>query len=198
MVRIAAGRFRGRRLHVPAGRVVRPTADRVKVCIFDILQAIVAGARVLDAYAGAGGLGLEALSRGARSVVLVERDPSALAALRRNIEHLGVALEAEVVRGDALRYLAIPHPEPFDLVLADPPYVSGAEDAVLVATGGAALRDGGCLVLQHRRRWSAPEAPPGLRAWRSKRFGDTVVDFFIREEAERGSDRPDGPLSRHV
>src|SRR5262245_8730767 len=128
MVRIAAGRFRGRRLHVPAGQAVRPTLDRVKVCIFDVLQGQLAGARVLDAYAGAGGVGLEALSRGARVVVLVEHDPTAVATLRRNVQHLGVEREVEVVRGDALRYLAGPHAEPFDLVLADPPYVAGAED----------------------------------------------------------------------
>jgi len=198
MVRIVAGRFRGRRLHVPAGLAVRPTGDRVKVWIFDVLQGFVPGTRVVDLYAGAGGLGLEALSRGARQVVLVERDAHALAAVRRNLEQLGVHDEVEVVRGDAMGYLAGPHVEPFDLVLADPPYASGAEDALIDAVRGPALQTGGCFVLQHDRRWAATDAVPGLRHWRSKRFGVTVVDLFFREEETRGTRTTDGPVSRDL
>jgi 16S rRNA (guanine966-N2)-methyltransferase len=197
VVRIVAGRFRGRRLQVPAGLEVRPTGDRVKVALFDTLQAEVRGGRVVDLYAGSGALGLEALSRGARHVVLVERAAAALEALESNIALLGVASEVEVVRGDALRYLGQPHAAPFDLVLADPPYADGQEAALVAAVPGA-LRSGGSFVLQHTRRWPAPPRPPGLLMWRTRRFGDTVVDFYCREEDALGDEGAHGALPGHV
>jgi 16S rRNA (guanine966-N2)-methyltransferase len=181
MLRLIAGRFRGRRLATVPGTTVRPTADAMRETVFNVLQAEVADAAVLDLYAGTGALGLEALSRGARRVVLVERDRRALLALRRNVAALGVQAGVEVVAADALGYLGGPHPEPFDLVLADPPYAVAAEAAVL-AGAAPALRPGGVLVLQHPRRFAAPPDPAGFRTWRSKRFGDTVIDFFVREE----------------
>jgi len=190
MLRIVTGRFRGRRLRSVPGREVRPTADRVKESIYNILQTEVAGARVLDLYAGSGNLGLEALSRGARAVVLVERAPAALGVLRQNLEALGVQDEVEVVRGDVLRYLAGGQASPFDIILADPPYDAGAEPELLRALPGTALRPGGWLVLQHSRRWLAPEVAGDLRQVRSKRFGDTVVDFFRREEEDHDTAGP--------
>ena len=199
MLRIVAGRFRGRRLLCPPGLDVRPTADRVKETLYNVLQPDLPGASVLDLYAGTGNLGLEALSRGAGRVVLVERAPAALAILRRNLDALGARGQVEVVRGDALRYLARGDLQPFDIVVADPPYDSGAEDAVLRGVCGAALRPGGWFVLQHARRWRAPAALEDLRHARSKRFGDTVVDFFARQEVGSGSQHPsDGPVSGHV
>lgn len=177
MLRIMAGRFRGRRLHTLPGLAVRPTSERVKACIFDVLQDLVPGARVADLYAGSGNLGLEALSRGARAVVLVERQALALGVLQRNLAALGVASEVEVVRGDALGYLAGPPAEPFDVVLADPPYAAGAASALL-ARVGMALRPGGWFALQHGARETAP-APAGLCHYAARRFGATVVDFFF-------------------
>jgi 16S rRNA (guanine966-N2)-methyltransferase len=198
MLRIIAGRYRGRRLYTPPGLQVRPTADRVKACIFDVLQDVLEGARVADLYAGTGNLGFEALSRGARQVVLVERERTALEALRRNLAALGVEGEVEVVRGDALRYLAGPHPEPFDLVLADPPYAAGL-GADLLAVAGAALRPRGWFVLQQACRAAVTAAPAGLRVWRPRRFGDTRIDFFCREEdGLDASGAPDGALPGDV
>jgi 16S rRNA (guanine(966)-N(2))-methyltransferase RsmD len=181
MLRIVAGKWRGRRLHTVPGRQVRPTADRVKESLYNVLQGRVEGGRVLDLYAGSGNLGLEALSRGARRAVLVERDAGALAVLRRNVAALAAQDETDVVHADALRYLASRHPEPFDLILADPPYDAGVEAVLLGAARGPLLGPGGCFVLQHSRRWTAPRDLPDLALWRSKRFGDTVVDFFVRE-----------------
>jgi 16S rRNA (guanine966-N2)-methyltransferase len=164
----------------------------VKVVVFDVLGTRVRGARVLDLYSGSGALGLEALSRGARHVVMVEQSAPALAALRRNVAALDASGEVEVVRADALRYLASSHAAAFDLVLADPPYAAGVEDALLAAVP-AALGPGGCLVLQHARQWHAPTTSGPLAVWQSKRFGDTVVDFYL-EEATGGDEGAHGPL----
>jgi 16S rRNA (guanine(966)-N(2))-methyltransferase RsmD len=143
-------------------------------------------------YAGTGSLGLEALSRGARRVVFVECDRAAIDVLRRNIAHLGVAGEAEVVAADALRYLAKPHEPAFDLVLADPPYAAGAEARIL-EHAARVLVPGGVLVLQHGAAWTSPDAVSGWERWRPRRFGDTVIDFFARRETGDGG--TDGAVS---
>jgi 16S rRNA (guanine966-N2)-methyltransferase len=119
-MRVVAGAFKGRRLQTPRGSGTRPTADRVREALFSVLGDV-SGASVLDLYAGSGALGIEALSRGAASATFVERDPRALASLRRNLEAVGS--EAEVRRQDVLRYLASAAGT-FDLVFIDPPYDS--------------------------------------------------------------------------
>ena len=103
-MRVVAGTYGGRRLRAPRGSRTRPTADRVREALFSMLGDL-AGARVLDLYAGSGALGIEALSRGAESAVFVDRDPAAVAAITRNLDDLGVA-GAEVVRRDAVAFLA--------------------------------------------------------------------------------------------
>src|SRR5262245_27934800 len=150
MLRITAGRFRGRRLHGPRGDWLRPTADRVKQSIYNVLQDLVPGARVLDLCAGTGNLGLEAWSRGAAEVVLVEREPRALALIERNRRALEPSEQVQVVRDDAVRFLAAAHPGRFDLVLADPPYDAGMEEALLRALGPS---QPSWFVLQHGRAW---------------------------------------------
>jgi len=198
MLRIVAGRFRGRRLHGPRGDWLRPTADRAKESLYNVLQAWFPGARVLDLFAGSGNLGLEALSRGAARVVLVDSASRALQLIERNVRLLGVQGEVEVVAADALSYLRALPARSFDLILADPPYDAGLEDALLAALPAAAVGAGGCFVLQHRRTWRLRP----LARWRlerSKRFGDTVLDFLVREEAAHGGpSQPGGALPGHV
>lgn len=120
-MRVVAGIHKGRRLVAPPGRDTRPTSDRVREALFQILGSL-EGERVLDLFAGSGALAIEALSRGAASAVLVERDPRAVAAIRRNLEPLGA--DAEVRRMDALLFLRTYEGEPFSLVFVDPPYSS--------------------------------------------------------------------------
>ena len=120
-MRIVAWRYRGRRLHAPSGTDVRPTSDRVREAVFSILGDI-EGLRVLDLFAGSGALGVEALSRGAAGVTLVESDRRAIEAIRRNLEPLAGAA-AEVVRSDALAWLS-GRRDTYDLVFLDPPYSS--------------------------------------------------------------------------
>jgi 16S rRNA (guanine966-N2)-methyltransferase len=134
-VRVIAGEFKGRRLHTARGTRTRPTADRVREALFSMLGDV-AGARVLDLYAGSGALGIEALSRGAASAVFVERDQRALAPLRRNLDAVGA--DAEVRRQDVLRFLASPEGT-FDLVFCDPPYDDAPRVAALLSEGLPAM-----------------------------------------------------------
>ncbi|NNG17185.1 MAG: 16S rRNA (guanine(966)-N(2))-methyltransferase RsmD [Gemmatimonadales bacterium] len=121
-MRIIAGTFRGRRLEAPRGPRVRPTSGRVREAWMNILRDHLAGARVLDLFAGSGALGLEALSRGAASITCVERGTTALAALRANIAQLGVEGHVTIHRGDSLDFVSGLGPNAYDVVLADPPY----------------------------------------------------------------------------
>jgi 16S rRNA (guanine966-N2)-methyltransferase len=127
-MRIIAGRWRGRTLEAPAGIGTRPTADRVRETLFSMLSSRLGSFEdllVADLFAGSGGLGFEALSRGAASVTFVENDAKAVDAIRRNAATLGV--EPKLLAGSAL---ALPRAEPFDLVFADPPYAAGTGTAV--------------------------------------------------------------------
>jgi 16S rRNA (guanine966-N2)-methyltransferase len=162
-VRIIAGRWRGRVLAAPPGNVTRPTAERVRQAIFDMLwhapwggRARLDGARVLDAFAGTGAMGLEALSRGADTAVFLERDPAALAALRANIAGCKAAERCRVIAGDALRPPRAT--AACDLVFLDPPYAAGAVEAALVAlTGAGWMAAGGLVVAEYG---AAPAGPP--------------------------------------
>jgi 16S rRNA (guanine966-N2)-methyltransferase len=123
-VRVIAGAYKGRQLRTPAGISTRPTADRVREALFSILGRL-DGERVLDLYAGSGALGIEALSRGAGEAVFVDSDQRAVAAIRRNLEAIGV--EAPVQRRDALAFLRDASERPYDLVFLDPPYSSASQ-----------------------------------------------------------------------
>ena len=120
-MRVVAGEFKGRRLHAPRGRRTRPTADRVREALFSILGDV-EGLRMLDLFAGSGALGIEALSRGAAEAVFVDSDARAVAAIRRNLDAVGVP--AAVQRGDALAFAASAAGDGYDLIFVDPPYDS--------------------------------------------------------------------------
>jgi 16S rRNA (guanine966-N2)-methyltransferase len=234
VLRIVSGRFRGRKLVTPQAQGVRPTADRMKESVFNILQGRLPGARVLDLYAGAGNLGLEAASRGAHQIVFVERNTAALRALRKNLAALGLsgnnprqaanpALElaagqaastvngkaagadsrqdsgraskptpaqetVEVIAGDAIRFLQKHRGDPFDLILADPPYDAALEEEFLAALCQAHVVPGGVVVFQHRSDWCLETAPEGFEVQRSRPFGKTVIDFLQRQDGREESD----------
>lgn len=180
MTRIIAGRARGRRLRVPADGT-RPTSDRVREALFSSLESVVrlSGSRVLDLYAGSGALGLEALSRGAAHVVLVDDARSAVAAMRGNARAVGLA-GAEIRRADAMQYLRRADGE-FDLVLADPPYdLPDAEVVGLLAMlAGGWLARGAVVVLERGARGPEVPWPQGYGdTWR-REFGDTRVQRAV-------------------
>ncbi|MDR7133945.1 16S rRNA (guanine966-N2)-methyltransferase [Lysobacter niastensis] len=130
-VRLIGGRWRGTRLEVPDMAGLRPTSDRVRETLFNWLMPVLPGAKVLDLFAGSGALGLEALSRGAASAVLVERDPALAAALRTLVARLPGGEAADIVQADALAWLATPPTRAFDLALVDPPFAAGLWNAAL-------------------------------------------------------------------
>jgi 16S rRNA (guanine966-N2)-methyltransferase len=167
-MRIVAGEFGGRRLAVPKDSRVRPTADRVREAWMSILGGAVAGARVLDLYAGSGALGLEALSRGAASADFVELSAASLGALEANIRALGVNGRASVHRADALRYAERLPPAAFDLALADPPYTR--DDAARLVALFRRTPFARILSVEHR----ADQPLPGDD---TRRYGDTALTF---------------------
>jgi 16S rRNA (guanine966-N2)-methyltransferase len=179
-MRITGGTHRSRALRAPRGQATRPTTDRVREALFGILTSAgaVDGARVLDLYAGTGALALEALSRGAAQATLVESSREALAALRANVDALGMGSLARVIAGDAravVRRLA----GPFDLVLADPPWADvDAAIGVLEALAAArAIAGAGVVVLEHSSR-TEPRAAAGLTAHDRRYYGDTALSFY--------------------
>jgi 16S rRNA (guanine966-N2)-methyltransferase len=178
-LRIIAGELRGRRIAVPPGVGVRPTADRVREALFSILGPTVRGARVLDAYAGSGALGFEALSRGAARATFIEAERRALSTLRANAAELGVAERCTVHPGrviDLLRRGAVAGP--FDLVFADPPY-EGSEAAPFLALAAGVLAESGVVLLERDSRRVAASAD-GLDRSRTARYGRCCLDFYGR------------------
>lgn len=183
MPRIVAGSARGRRIATPPGDGTRPTSDRVREALFARLAHLGAlqDAAVLDLYAGSGALGLEALSRGARSALLVERDARAAAVIRRNVADLD--LPALVRNLSVASTLAGPVPHPMHLVLIDPPYAvpeAEVEQLLSVLVGGSSDGDGwleieAVVVLERSSRSAAPIWPAQLRPLESRGYGETTL-----------------------
>ena len=167
-MRVVAGTARGRKLVAPKGLDVRPTTDRVREAVGNRLlsMGVLTDARVLDLFAGTGALGIEALSRGAAHATFVENSPAAIVAIERNLDALGFADQATVVRADAASFRP---PGPVDVAFVDPPYSWDAWDA-LVGKVPATL-----VVCEARH---AVEAPEGWQVVRSDRYGTTVITLL--------------------
>lgn len=175
-MRVIAGVAKGRRLVAPKGDRTRPTSDRVKESWFSALQPVLGGAHVLDLYAGSGGLGLEALSRGAAAVTFVEKDRRALEALRTNLAAVDLP-GATVVARDVHQALADPLADaPFDVVVADPPYRADEDELrrLLVALVRHLAQDA-VVTLERGRREPPPPWPAELSADDPRRYGDTTL-----------------------
>lgn len=180
-MRIIAGEFKGRRLKSPKGMDTRPTTDRVRESIFAILGDIVPGAKVLDAFAGTGAMGLEALSRGASHAVFVDASAAAARVVRDNVEACGAAGVSEVLRMDirkALSFLARGSRR-FDLVFVDPPYMTGLAQRTLADLDELKMLDTMAIaVVEHSRREEIPAEVGGFSLARRERYGDTMVSFY--------------------
>jgi 16S rRNA (guanine966-N2)-methyltransferase len=187
-MRIVAGRFRGASLATPKGQDIRPTSDRVREAVFNILahglDAGIEGARVLDLFAGTGALGLEAMSRGAAFALFVEENAEARGLIRRNVETLGLTGATKIFRRDAASLGPAGTIAPFSLVFADPPYGKGlGERALASAAAGGWLAPGALTILEES---AAAEVapPPGFALLDRRSYGDTVVYFLHVHRAD--------------
>ncbi|HTM27406.1 MAG TPA: 16S rRNA (guanine(966)-N(2))-methyltransferase RsmD [Vicinamibacterales bacterium] len=185
-MRIVAGEFRGRQLESPTWEGLRPTSDRLRETLFNILSASVRGARVLDAYAGTGAVGIEALSRGASHVTFVEQDPRAVKLIERNLDRVGLGRRRPPEAGqaghaiiragfaDAAKRLTGAE---FELLILDPPYAEGAAGEALAAAVPL-VGPGAQLVVEHAARHIPPAGHSGLHLRRTVTAGDSALSFY--------------------
>lgn len=174
-MRIVGGTFGGRVLRAPHGATTRPTSEKVREAIFNILPSV-EGAHVLDLFAGSGALGIEALSRGAAHVTFVDQGKPQLGVIRGNLRGLGIEGRATVIAGDAVLAAARVPSTPWRLVTIDPPYASDL--AVRAATALADLAEDCVVVIEHDRRNVPPDSVGSLVRTDQRRYGDTLVSFY--------------------
>ncbi|MHB0975896.1 MAG: 16S rRNA (guanine(966)-N(2))-methyltransferase RsmD [Candidatus Aquicultorales bacterium] len=189
-MRIIAGSAKGRKLKTPKTSAIRPTSDRVREALFNIIGAAVVDARVLDLFAGTGALGIEALSRGAREAVFVDEDRSAVKLIADNLELAGFAGRATVVRERVESFLERQGglTSPFNLIFLDPPYrmsVTALSNICGKAASGF-LEAGGLMIFEHDAKTADPEVT-GVILISSKRYGDTAVAIYRKEDARDDS-----------
>jgi 16S rRNA (guanine(966)-N(2))-methyltransferase RsmD len=184
-VRIIAGTFRSRPLQAPAGLATRPTTDRLRETLFNVLAPRIASAAFLDLYAGSGAVGIEALSRSAARVTFVERAPAALKVLRANLASLGLTAGVTIHTASAASFLRKPQPAAFDLVFLDPPYDAADEyDATLRLLGSPSstqLAPGALVIAEHRRKQTLELHYGTLARTRLLEQGDAALSFYAAQ-----------------
>jgi 16S rRNA (guanine966-N2)-methyltransferase len=201
MLRIVAGEWGGRRIRAPRGRDTRPTAEKVRAAVFNVLAARfgLEGAAVWDLFAGSGAMGIEALSRGARHATFVEADRRTAALIAQNLTALGAPRQqwsvAESRVKDWLRHAARPQ-EPL-LVLIDPPYGAGEDARILGLLAELDCVPGGTVMVLEGTARAAAEPPPGLELIQAKRYGGTGVRFLVKRPAPPGQATPHDAENKH-
>jgi len=175
-MRIIAGEFKSRRLNTPEDLDIRPTPDRLRETLFNILAPNIEGITFLDAYAGTGAVGIEAISRGAARCIFIEHNRKALEILRQNIHSLKLEGRARVIHGTAAMYLAA---NPADIVFLDPPYTKPDEYERTLALSKAPL-----VIAQHATKHKLPETFQHLTRYRQVRQGDNTLSFFSGKTEE--------------
>ena len=185
-MRVIAGKYKGRKLYTPDDHSVRPTTDKVKEALFSMLANELYGARVLDLFAGTGGLGIEALSRGAEYCLFADSSRKSLDLIRSNLAHCKVEEETRIAAGEfrkvlrsAARKIEDGLEEPFDIILLDPPYEAGYMDDIfrLISAGGI-LADGGTIVAEHRKQEEMPDELHGFTKVKERRYGVVKLSIY--------------------
>ncbi|HXG68374.1 MAG TPA: 16S rRNA (guanine(966)-N(2))-methyltransferase RsmD [Blastocatellia bacterium] len=180
-MRVISGIYKGRKLRTLAGQAVRPTSDRLRETLFNILAPVIPGSRFLDLCAGSGAVGIEALSRGASRVTFVDQSRRACSVIQSNLASLGVEDEAVIINRDALSALKrfAAESAQFDIIFFDPPYASEmyAQVMPLLATGGV-LADSGIVIAEHRAKTPLAAEYGNLKAYRQVKQGESSLTFF--------------------
>ena len=181
-MRIVGGEFRGRALATPKSNAIRPTIDRTRESLFNILShahpGVLDGTRILDLFAGTGAVGIEALSRGCRSALFVENSVEGRSLLWENIDALGLHGRARILRRDATSLGSHGNVEPFHVVFADPPYGKGLGEKALASAHNGGWLVPGALVILEERVDVAPALDPVFKFVEDRQFGETRIHFF--------------------
>jgi 16S rRNA (guanine966-N2)-methyltransferase len=176
-MRIIAGTLKGRRIEAPSWEGLRPTSDKLRETLFNLLAPRVPGARLLDGYAGTGAVGIEAMSRGARDVTFVEHDQRARVLITKNVADCGIVEGYAIIGSTVLHAIETLRDGPaFDIVFLDPPYASDIHD--VLQTVGAIVKEAGIVVVEHARRSQPPAAAGTLRRTREVRSGDSSLSMY--------------------
>lgn len=181
-MRIITGTMRGKKLITPEGEAVRPTSDRVKEALFDILQFRIEGRRFLDLFAGSGQIGLEALSRGAAQAVLVDSSRASQQVIEKNVRAAGFGDRARLVPMDFASFLQS-DPGTYDIAFLDPPYRAGLLQQAL-PLAAERMNPGGIIVCEHPREEVLPETAGEFARYRQYRYGKVMLTSFCRAEKE--------------
>jgi 16S rRNA (guanine966-N2)-methyltransferase len=191
-MRVIAGIYRSRILKSLKGQALRPTSDRLRETLFNVLAPIISGARFLDVFAGTGAVGIEALSRGAAEAIFIEHHGPAAVLIRKNLQSLGIRSGATVLPMDALRGLEkleaerAKSPSGLEIVFLDPPYAAAEDYARVLSFLSTArfLTDGDIVVAEHRRTFEFPEQLGNLQRVRVMKQGDAGLTFFRRQKPD--------------
>jgi 16S rRNA (guanine966-N2)-methyltransferase len=176
-MRVIAGTLKGRRLSAPEWDGLRPTSDKLRETLFNLLAPRIAGARVLDGYAGTGAVGIEAISRGAAGVTFVEHDRRAQGLIAKNVADCGITEGYAIIASTVLHAIDTLRDGPaFDIVFLDPPYASDIHD--VLQNVGAIVKEDGIVIVEHARRSQPPDATTGLRRTREVRSGDSSLSIY--------------------
>jgi 16S rRNA (guanine(966)-N(2))-methyltransferase RsmD len=175
-VRIVGGQLSGRVLRAPAGAATRPTSEKVREAMFNILGQV--DGRVLDLFAGSGAVGIEALSRGAEHATFIDAAKPALAVTQQNLRELGLLDRATTQVGDAIAFIKRPVTAPWSFIFIDPPYASDLAVRAAQALPRDSLTANGVVVIEHDRRNAPPDALGSLVRTDDRRYGDTLLSFY--------------------
>ena len=178
-MRIIAGEAKGRKLFSPAGIGLRPTSDKVREALFNILAFQIAGTSFLDLYAGSGAVGIEAMSRGAQKVVFVEKDRAHITLLKKNLSLFQNHHDVEIFEGTALHFLKI-NKNQFDIIFIDPPYAEGAEEILQTVGGCDIIPPRGIAIIEHFHKTNLPDTVGGLSLLKRYRYGGTTLTSYVK------------------
>lgn len=181
-MRIIAGTLKGRRLLAPSGLDIRPTSDKVKGALFNILSNRIEGASLVDLYAGTGSIGIEALSRGAREVIFVENNKRHLQYLKKNLNLAPIHGKAEIFTKPAFTFLKEPRKTPVDFIFADPSYHTEELGKILPRLGeGDMIAEQGVLIVEHFHKKSVPEQIGKIVLLKQYKYGETLLSFYVKK-----------------